>query len=71
MDRYEVIDLNTDESHGEFDSLAEARGCVAYDRLTNYSIWCGNIRVEHCDPPDTDDDRVLQSTGNAPWELPS
>lgn len=68
---YMVINLRTDESHGEFDTVSEARGCVRYDKLTNWAIWHGNLRVEACDPPDTKDERVLQGTGNAPWELPS
>ena len=29
---YEVINTKTDESHGEFETLDEARGCVLYDR---------------------------------------
>jgi hypothetical protein len=58
--RYEVIDLDTDESHGLYPSLDEARGCVEFDKLRAYQIWrghvdadgdfCGNVRVESCDP---------------------
>ena len=47
---YQVIDLNTDESHGTYPTLEQARGCVAFDRLTAYSIWKDNVRVECCDP---------------------
>lgn len=60
---YEVINLDTDESRGEFDTLDEARGCVRYDRLRAYAIWHDNVRVECCDPYDGDDDRVKQALG--------
>lgn len=30
---YEVYSLETDESHGTFETLSEARGCVSYDRI--------------------------------------
>jgi hypothetical protein len=75
---YEVTDLGTDESHGVYASLAEARGCVWSDRLAAYSIWRGRWelladgspaefiaveRVEHCDPYDGDDDRARQGLG--------
>lgn len=63
---YEVINLKTDESHGEYDSLDEARGCVEYDRLTHYYIWQdGAGRVEHCEPYEGTDERVRQGTGLA------
>lgn len=36
---YQVFNGATDESHGIFDTLAEARGCVAFDKIqTNYEI---------------------------------
>lgn len=38
---YEVINLDTDESHGVYETLEEARGCVAFDKLRAYSIWRG------------------------------
>jgi hypothetical protein len=75
---YEVINLTTDESHGVYKSLDEARGCVRFDRLGAYSIWRGRWelladgspaeftaieRVEHCDPYDGDDDRARQGLG--------
>jgi DNA methylase len=60
---YEVINLKTDESHGEYDSLDQARGCVAFDRLTHYSIWHDSVRVEFCDPYEGDDARVRQGLG--------
>jgi hypothetical protein len=45
---FEVIDLTDDrlESHGLFETLSEARGCVEFDGLTAYAIWRGNTRVE-------------------------
>lgn len=46
---YEVFNLETDESHGTYDTLSEARGCVRFDRLETYSIWRGDVRVECCD----------------------
>jgi hypothetical protein len=60
---YEVINLDTDESHGEYDSLEQARGCVRFDRLRAYQIWSGNLRVENCEPYDGDDDRAAQGLG--------
>lgn len=35
---YEVFDNTTHKSHGTFDTLDEARGCVAFDGLTDYDI---------------------------------
>ncbi|HVH85480.1 MAG TPA: hypothetical protein VM912_02065 [Terriglobales bacterium] len=63
MEPYEVFDLNTDESHGTFETLEQARGCVRFDKLRSYSIWKGNVRVECCDPYEGDDDRVKQALG--------
>ena len=63
MTTYEVINLDTDESHGEYETLSEARGCVEFDRLRAYSIWHGNVRVENCEPYDGDDDRARQALG--------
>lgn len=68
---YEVINLETDESHGTYPTLEQARGCVRFDGIRSYSIWRGDVRVECCDVYDGDDDRVLQAMGQAPWELPS
>jgi hypothetical protein len=60
---FEVIDLNTDESHGKFETLERARGCVRFDRLRAYAIWYDNVRVECCDPYEGDDDRAKQGMG--------
>jgi hypothetical protein len=62
-EKYTVTDLDTDELHGEFDTLAEARGCVRYDKLAAYSIWRGGVRVECCEPYYGDDDRAKQGLG--------
>ncbi len=50
--KFEVFDLGPDTmpSHGTYATLEEARGCVAFDGLRNYSIWHGDARVEICDP---------------------
>jgi hypothetical protein len=56
---YQVLNLETGESQGEFNTLNEARSAVLFDRLTRYEIWqvkvegnaiCGERRVEYCDP---------------------
>ncbi len=36
---FEVIDLKTHKSHGVYDTLLEAKGCVLYDRLSSWQIW--------------------------------
>ena len=61
---YEVIDLDTEETQGTYETLDEARGAVRFNRLRAYSIWQNeNVRVEHCDPYDGDDDRIKQALG--------
>lgn len=62
---YEVINLRTDESHGCFETEDEARGCVAYDRLTAWEIIYieTGIRVDAVDLYEGNDDRVLQGLG--------
>ena len=45
---YEVINLKTKESHGKYETITEAKGCVAYDRLTEWEIWAvGAIQVNN------------------------
>jgi hypothetical protein len=67
--KFEVINLATDESHGTFDTIAEARGCVAYDRLKAYEIWQVDsegdhiARMEVCEPYNGNDDRARQGLG--------
>ncbi len=65
---YEVINLDTDESHGVYETLCEARGCVRFDSLRAYQIWqgeedadgdfAGNIRVESCEPYEPDPENI-------------
>lgn len=45
---YEVFDTNElhHVSHGTFATLEEARGCVSFDHLTAYEIWCNDQCVE-------------------------
>jgi hypothetical protein len=54
---YEVINLRNHKSHGKFDTLDEAKGCVLYDRLAAWEIWAVgpmfiNTVVAYCDPAD-------------------
>lgn len=60
---YKVINLDTDESHGEYSTLEQAHVCVRFDKLRAYSIWHGNVRVEYCEPYEGDDDRAKQGLG--------
>jgi hypothetical protein len=39
---FDVMDRLTDTSHGIYDTLEEARGCVEYDRLLDWEIWQGD-----------------------------
>ena len=65
MSKYEVFNLDTDESHGIYDTLDEARGCVLFDKLTRYSIWKDeSVRVECCDP-------VFEGEDEEPYDTPS
>lgn len=68
MTTFEVVNLDTDESHGIYETLAEARGAVRYDRLRAFEIRRlvdGDFaaRMDHCEPYDGDDDRVKQGLG--------
>lgn len=40
------------ESHGTYDTLEEARGCVEFDRLRYYEIWDADELIEQCLPPE-------------------
>jgi hypothetical protein len=72
-DQYQVIDRSDDTDHGVYVTLAEARGCVKFDRLTAYAIWRGYHaadddfvpveRVECCEPYEGGDDRAAQGLG--------
>ena len=64
MTTYEVINCESGKSHGEFETLDEARGCVLFDRLFSYMIMFGNECVVDCDQgPISDDPRVRQAMG--------
>ncbi len=75
---YEVINLDTDQSHGVCATLNAARWIVREHELRAYEIWRGHYergtlgigdefitedRVECCEPYDGDDDRVKQGLG--------
>jgi hypothetical protein len=77
-DKYEVVDLTTDESAGTFAKLSDARGFIRLAKLSAYQIWRGYVskgiygedrefvaehRIECCDPYDGDDDRVRRALG--------
>lgn len=47
---FDVIDLSTDESHGLFETLERARGCVEFDGLTAYQIWRGDNLIVSVEP---------------------
>ena len=36
---YRVINVETGESHGDYDTPEEARGCVAFDHIKVWEIW--------------------------------
>ena len=77
---YQVLNLETGESQGEFDTLNEARSAVLFDRLTRYEIWqvkvenntiCGERRVEFCDPYAGKVNRVRDTRGETTEKPPS
>lgn len=70
---YEVINLKTDESHGRYATIDDAKGCVAYDHLDNhFAIWHDTRgRVVWCDEYEGDDDRVKQGLGQPNASDPS
>lgn len=43
--RYKVLN-GANEYHGAYDTLEEARGAIAYDRLLVWSIWFTGPGVE-------------------------
>jgi hypothetical protein len=47
---FDLINLDTDESHGLFATLDEARGAARFDHLRRYQIWLGNSRIVDVDP---------------------
>ena len=36
---FEVINVETGESHGKFETLERAKGCVEFDNLFDWEIW--------------------------------
>lgn len=36
---FELVELDTTESHGEYETLSEACGAALYDRLKAFEIW--------------------------------
>jgi hypothetical protein len=72
---YEVIDLDTDESRGTYQTLSEARYCVRSARIAAYEIWrvyfdeaqdepTRSHRVEHCQAGD--DERMYPRPSDSP-----
>lgn len=63
---FHVVD-GMGELTGRYETLAEARGAVGYDRMRAYSIWntLAGVRLEHCEDYAGDDDRVRQGLGLA------
>jgi hypothetical protein len=55
--KYDLINLETAQPHGDFETLDEARGAAQYDRLTAYAIWHGFTCVVVCEPDIDDDDQ--------------
>jgi hypothetical protein len=47
---YLVIDLETGAGT-RFETMSEARGCIAYDHLTRYQIWRLGVCVDSTDHP--------------------
>ena len=38
---YQVINVDTGESHGEYETLERAKGCVIFDSIEDWEIWNG------------------------------
>lgn len=66
---YELIDLQTDEPMGEFETVPDARRQIRRSKLTHYAIYRnddrGSVLVEKCDPYEGDDDRVKIALGQS------
>lgn len=52
--KFKVMNDATNKSHGEYDSHDEARGAVEFDRLTHYSIWHDDERIESVEISDAE-----------------
>lgn len=58
---YEVLNTDTEQSHGVFRSLSEARGCVAYDDLTEWVIYGPMGRVASSEDMDFDPENIYNT----------
>lgn len=59
--KYEVINLETELSHGEYETLDEARGAILYDKLKTWQIWFdGHELIERCSPLHDEIDRAAR-----------
>ena len=76
---YQVLNLETGKSQGEFETLNEARSAVLFDRLTRYEIWQvkvegnairGERRVELCDPYEGKVNRARDARGETADKQP-
>lgn len=69
-DNFDVVNTATDKSHGIYDTLDEARGCVAFDRLARWEIWQGDHIVADSDPEspcNVDAERFAAADYEADW----
>ena len=55
---YEVFERPSNESHGIYDTLDEARGCVEFYRLRDFEIWMGDHIVDEGAPQDAKLDEI-------------
>ena len=42
---YLLIDSNSGQQHGTYASLEQAQGAARYDRLSQFEIWRGDVKV--------------------------
>lgn len=56
-DRYQVINVETGESHGFFETVERARGCIEFDKISDWEIWADNGVCLHS----TLDDRIAEA----------
>lgn len=47
---FEVFERPSNRSYGIYDTIDEARGCVAFNCLKDFEIWQGDHVVEDSDP---------------------
>ncbi len=63
---FTVINVETGANHGKYDSLELARGCVSFDRLTDWEIWDGDnycvaSGLDDSIQPDTDPENIYNT----------